>query len=48
MFDLQTKLGLDLHNNILLVNSDTVWGRGVTFINGTDGKVFEVKGEGAN
>ncbi|KAL7533391.1 hypothetical protein ACHAXR_007667 [Thalassiosira sp. AJA248-18] len=46
VFDLRTQLGLDyIGNNILVVDSDTVWSRTVTFVH-PDGKVqyYEVGG----
>lgn len=39
VFDLRTDLGLDMLDNILIVDSDTVWSRDITFVNGTNGKV---------
>ena len=46
VFDLRTDLGLDMLDNILIVDSDTVWSRDITFVNGTNGKVtyFEIGG----
>jgi hypothetical protein len=43
VFDLRTKLAIDIGNNVLIVDSDTVWGRDVTFVH-EDGTVtyFEV------
>jgi len=37
VFDLRTKLNVDIGNNVLIVDSDTVWSRDVTFVhdNGT-------------
>jgi hypothetical protein len=37
VFDLRTKLNVDIRNNVLIVDSDTVWSRDVTFVreNGT-------------
>jgi hypothetical protein len=44
VFDLRTELGLDISDNILIVDSDTVWARDVTFVNETNGKAtyFEI------
>jgi hypothetical protein len=44
VFDLRTQLNIDIGNNVLILDSDTVWSRNVTFINPIDGKVtyFEV------
>ena len=44
VFDLRTHLDIDIRNNVLILDSDTVWSRDVTFINPIDGKVtyFEV------
>jgi hypothetical protein len=44
VFDLRTQLNIDIGNNVLILDSDTVWSRDVTFINPIDGKVtyFEV------
>ncbi|KAL7541617.1 hypothetical protein ACHAXR_011071 [Thalassiosira sp. AJA248-18] len=39
VFDLRTELGLDILDNVLIVDSDTVWAREVSFVNGTSGKV---------
>ena len=45
--DLRIELGLDVLDNILVVDSDTVWARDVTFANETDEKVtyFEIDGK---
>lgn len=37
IFDLRTSLDFDMLDNILIIDSDTVWARGVTFINETNG-----------
>ena len=44
VFDLRTQLNIDIGNNVLILDSDTVWSRDVTFVNPIDGTVtyFEV------
>lgn len=43
VFELNTDLGYSYTgHNILIVDSDTVWSRDVTFVNGTDGKVTSI------
>ena len=46
VFELRTELGLDILDNILIVDSDTVWSREVSFVNETNGLVtyFEIDG----
>eukprot|EP00986_Skeletonema_menzelii_P015077 scaffold11014_cov137-Skeletonema_menzelii.AAC.3 len=43
VFDLRTKMNIDIGNNVLILDSDTVWSRDVTFIH-DDGTItyFEV------
>ncbi|KAL9178808.1 hypothetical protein ACHAXT_003939 [Thalassiosira profunda] len=38
VFDLRTKLGIDIGDNVLIVDSDTVWSRNATFVY-PDGRV---------
>eukprot|EP00581_Thalassiosira_minuscula_P014576 CAMPEP_0183712858 /NCGR_PEP_ID=MMETSP0737-20130205/7913_1 /TAXON_ID=385413 /ORGANISM="Thalassiosira miniscula, Strain CCMP1093" /LENGTH=378 /DNA_ID=CAMNT_0025941577 /DNA_START=170 /DNA_END=1303 /DNA_ORIENTATION=+ len=47
VFDIRTHLGLDLLDNVLIVDSDTVWARDVSFVNGTNGRAtyFEIEEE---
>ena len=40
IYEIRTDLGLELLDNVLIVDSDTVWGRDVTFVNETDGRAL--------
>mmetsp|Transcript_8723 Transcript_8723/g.18637 ORF Transcript_8723/g.18637 Transcript_8723/m.18637 type:complete len:414 (+) Transcript_8723:85-1326(+) len=39
IFDLRTELGIDISDNVLIVDSDTVWSRDIQFIDPNNGKV---------
>ncbi len=39
IFDLRNKLGIDISDNVLIVDSDTVWSRDVEFIDANNGRV---------